>query len=36
MKHDYITENVFHRPRRVKRWELFALIACFVLCGVDL
>ena len=36
MKHDYQLTNVRHQARKVKRWELFALIACFVLCGVDL
>lgn len=36
MKHDYQRVNVTNQPRKVKRWELFALIACFVLCGVDL
>ena len=36
MKHDYQLTNVHHQPRKVKRWEILALIACFVLCGVDL
>lgn len=36
MKHDYSGDNVRHQPRKVKHWEILALIACFVLCGVDL
>lgn len=34
--HDYQRVNVTSQPRKVKRWELLALIVCFVLCGVDL
>lgn len=36
MKHDYITDNVHHSPRKVRRMDVIILVLCFLLCGVVL
>lgn len=36
MKHDYITDNVHHQPRKVKRWEVVTLAACLLAGSIEL